>query len=256
MHETVLEVVVGSTTHGTSVDDGLEDLDLMRIVVEDRPCVLGFEPTDTWVERTKPEGVRSEAGDTDLVIYGLRKYLRLALRANPTVLIALFVGDKYINVRTNIGEELQALAPKIASKRAINTFKGYAHQQHKRLLGTAGQMNVTRPELIERYGFDTKYAGHVIRLCMQGVEYLNTGKLTLPMTPADRQVVVDVRNGVYTLPQVSRMISVWEELLIEAGEHSQLPDEPDTAFVEAWMMDQYSSVWAKQARIAREQQLR
>lgn len=256
MQETVLEVVVGSTTHGTSVDDGLEDLDLMRVVIEDRSEFMGFEPNDTWVYRTKPEGVRSEAGDVDLVVYGLRKYLRLALRANPTVMIALFVKDKYINVKTSIGEELQTLAPEIASKRAINTFKGYAHQQHKRLLGTAGQKNVTRPELIERYGFDTKYAGHVIRLCMQGVEYLNTGKLTLPMTPADRQVVVDVRNGVYTLPQVSRMISTWEELLTDAGRTSPLPDEPDTASVEAWMMDQYSSVWARHARIAREQHLR
>lgn len=71
MNTTILEVVVGSTVHGTAVPDGLEDLDLMRIVVEDSKTFAGFSSRDTWVERTKPQGVRSEAGDVDLTVYGL-----------------------------------------------------------------------------------------------------------------------------------------------------------------------------------------
>lgn len=35
MRKVILEAVVGSTAHGTSVNDGLEDLDLMAIVLED-----------------------------------------------------------------------------------------------------------------------------------------------------------------------------------------------------------------------------
>ena len=51
----------GSTLHGTSVDDGLEDIDLIGVCIEDRPpnsAVRGTTGTqraisrDTWVERT------------------------------------------------------------------------------------------------------------------------------------------------------------------------------------------------------------
>ena len=36
--------------------------------------------------RTQPEGVRSGPGDLDLIVYSLRKWMRLALTGNPTVL--------------------------------------------------------------------------------------------------------------------------------------------------------------------------
>jgi len=43
----------------------------------------------------KPGGLanRSGAGDLDVVIYSARKWCRLALAGNPTVLLALFVPD-------------------------------------------------------------------------------------------------------------------------------------------------------------------
>jgi hypothetical protein len=47
----VLECVVGSTVHGTSVDDGLEDIDLMAIFLESPHEFIGFSPTDTVVKR-------------------------------------------------------------------------------------------------------------------------------------------------------------------------------------------------------------
>jgi uncharacterized protein len=86
----ILESIVGSTLHGTSVADGLEDLDLMAIVIESKERLIGFDTTDTWTFRTKPDGVRSEAGDVDWVGYGLRKYLKLALAGNPSILLPLF----------------------------------------------------------------------------------------------------------------------------------------------------------------------
>ena len=37
-------------------------------------------------------------------------------------------------------------------------------------------MRVNRPELIAAHGYDTKYAGHVLRLGYQGIEFLETGR--------------------------------------------------------------------------------
>lgn len=241
--QTILECVVGSTLHGTSVNDGLEDLDLMAVVVEGLPTFAGFSACDTWVSRTKPEGVRSEAGDVDYTAYGLRKYLHLALRGNPTIMLALFAGDEHTRVCTPAGRELRSLAPQIISKQCYMPFRGYMRQQHERLLGLRGQRNVTRPELVEAYGYDTKYAAHVVRLGMQGAELLTTGRLSLPMRDDERALCLKVRSGGYTLAEVSEQIIAAERRLEQAYAACTLPERPDTAAVQAWVLKTYSVYW-------------
>lgn len=243
----ILELIVGSTLHGTSVDDGLEDLDLMAITLEDAKQFIGFERKDTWTWRTKPEGVRSEAGDIDLSIYGLRKYLSLALKGNPTILLALFAPQEFIKRYDARGHQLQELAPHIVSQQVYQPFMGYMTQQHERLLGLRGQRNVTRPELVNKYGYDTKYAGHIVRLGAQGIELLTTGRMTLPMKQADRDLVLAVRTGKYTLAQVSELIIAAEEGIERAFKTSALPLWPNRARVEEWMMDTYLEAWKARA---------
>lgn len=239
----ILEIVVGSTLHGTAVQDGLEDLDMMAIVVERPRQFVGFAQTDTWVHRTKPQGVRSEAGDIDLAVYGLRKFLGLALKGNPAILLAFFAPQSFVRRYDVRGMQLQALAPYVVSKQAFQPFRGYMKQQHERLLGLRGQRNVTRPELVDRYGYDTKYAGHIVRLGFQGEELLMTGKMTLPMPEEQRQLVLKVRTGGYTLAGVSEVIIDSEKRLQSAFEKSTLRLWPDREAVEKWMLRTYLSAW-------------
>src|SRR3954463_12108092 len=89
-HRMIIRSLVGSTIHGLELV-GTDDRDEMGVCIEPPDYVIGLRPFETWVHRTKPEGVRSEAGDLDLVVHSLRKYARLALKGNPTVLLLLFV---------------------------------------------------------------------------------------------------------------------------------------------------------------------
>ena len=243
MRKTILEAVVGSTVHGTAVKDGLEDLDLMAVVLEDQKTFAGFNAPDTWTARTKPMGVRSEAGDVDWVGYGLRKYLNLALKGNPSILLALFVPPEHVREMTPEGEALRALAPAIVSKAAYMPFRGYMRQQHERLLGLRGQRNVTRPELVEAYGYDTKYAAHVVRLGLQGEELLLTGRISLPMQDAERALCVKVRTGGFSLAEASTQIIDAERRLDAAIMASPLPERPNAAKVERWMLEAYLAHW-------------
>jgi hypothetical protein len=246
--KTILETVVGSTVHGTSVPDGPKDLDLMAVIIEDQEVFCGFKPKDVWTRRSKPDGVRSEAGDTDWVGYGLRKYLNLVLKGNPTSLLALFVPMTHVQEVSPEGIALRLLAPLVASKAAYMPFRGYMRQQHERLLGLRGQKNVTRPELVEAYGYDTKYAGHIIRLGCQGSEFLSTGVITLPMPENERALVVRVRTGGFTLAEVSALISNAESDLDDAYMHSPLPAKPDVRSIEGWMLQTYLNYWSSQHR--------
>jgi predicted nucleotidyltransferase len=240
---TILEAIVGSTVHGTAVQDGLEDLDLMAVVLEEARAFVGFFEEDTWTQRTKPVGVRSEAGDVDYVAYGLKKYLRLALKSNPSVLLLLFAPDSHVRSIDQVGHELRGLAPDIVSRQAFSPFRGYMRQQHERLLNLRGQRNVTRPELVEAYGYDTKYAAHIIRLGYQGEELLQTGRISLPMPEAQREVVLAVRTGKHTLAQASEMILEAEARLVEAHASSPLSALPNRKRVEEWMIETYLAHW-------------
>lgn len=242
-YTTILEVVVGSTLHGVAVHDGLEDLDLMAVVIEDAPRMLGFFQEDTWTKRSKPEGVRSETGDTDWVAYGLRKYLALATKGNPTILLALFASEKYIRVIDSRGSQLRELAPDIVSRQVYAPFRGYMRQQHERLLGLRGQRNVTRPELVEAHGYDTKYAAHIIRLGLQGEEILLTGRLTLPMPEEQRALVIKVRTGGFTLAQISEQIIAVENRIVAAYAKTSLPEKPNVKKVQRWMIERYLGHW-------------
>jgi uncharacterized protein len=51
---------------------------------------------------------RSGAGDLDVIIYSARKWARLALAGNPTVLLVLFVPDQEVVFRNEAGAELAA----------------------------------------------------------------------------------------------------------------------------------------------------
>lgn len=90
---TILRGLVGSTVHGLAVDDGLEDRDEMGVCVEPFDAALSLgEPFEQFIYRSAAEregrqDARSSAGDLDLTIYGLRKWIRLALKGNPTILL-------------------------------------------------------------------------------------------------------------------------------------------------------------------------
>ena len=241
---TILEVEVGSTAPGTGT--GSDDLDLMRIVIEDADTFVGFHDQDTWVERTKPEGVRSEPGDVDLVTYGLRKYLRLALKGNPSVLLALFIpGGPLTRVCTPEGYELCGLAQYLVAKTVFGPYRGYMEQQRQRLLGQRGQMRVHRPELIEAFGYDVKYAAIILRLGFQGEELLSTGRLTIPMPEEQRDVVVRCRNGAFDLGYALSEIAASQRRLQDAYLQSPLPETPNRSAVEAWMVQTYLDNWRR-----------
>jgi predicted nucleotidyltransferase len=246
---TILRGLVGSTVHGL-VLSGTDDRDEMGVCVEPRRYVVGFGKFEHWVYRSAAEregnqGARSQAGDLDLTIYSLRKWARLALQGNPTVLLLLYLPSDALVIRTNVGEELQKLASAFASRHAGKRFLGYLEAQRQRLVGERGQRDVNRVELVEKFGYDTKYAMHMLRLGHQGVEFLETGRLTLPMRGPVRDHLMAVRQGHSNLADVLAECTELELRLSALLESSPLPLEPDLKTVECFVMDTYAAAWAK-----------
>jgi hypothetical protein len=189
------------------------------------------------------QGARSGPGDLDLVAYSLRKYLRLALKGHPTVLLLLFVPDELTLVETELGQRLRQLRPAILSKRAGRGYLGYLRGQKERLLGARGQKRVNRPELVEAHGFDTKYAMHALRLGDQGLELLHAAQVTLPMPEPERSSVMAVRLGQRSFDEVLAEIEEVEHRLEEALQRTALPQRPDDDAVNAFLVEAYREAW-------------
>ena len=114
---TIIRGLVGSTVHGLNVNDGIEDRDEMGICVEPFESAMSLrEPFAQFIYRSAAEregrqDARSSAGDLDLVIYSFRKWIRLALKGNPTILLLLFTPDEQLVTCDELGVELRALVP-------------------------------------------------------------------------------------------------------------------------------------------------
>lgn len=245
---TILRVLVGSQAYGLSSKTG-GDRDEKAVCLEPLERSIGFHPFEHYEFRTAAarEGkhdAKSQDGDLDLTIYSLRKFLRLALSGNPTILEILFIKD--VIVGTALGTNLQALAPHIVSRRAGKAFLGYAQAQRQRLLGEIGQFKVSRPDLVEKYGYDTKYAMHMLRLGFQGVELLRTGYLSLPVVEPERSYLLSVREGKETLQSVLNTAGDTERELKDLLDTSPLQAEPDEAYIQAWMIKVYWQWWRAQ----------
>jgi uncharacterized protein len=240
---TILRCQVGSGVHGTAIA-GQDDRDEMGICIEPPEYVIGLKRFEQYIYRSQPEGVRSGPGDLDLTIYSLRKWMRMALDGNPTVLLPLFVPDDEIVSITPLGHELRDQRGMILSRRAGYRFAGYLEAQRRGLLSGSGKgRDVTRPELVEAYGWDVKYGAHMVRLGVQGVELLETGWITLPMPEPWLTWIRDLRQGGHTMQEALDVAAELEERITKLVASSPLAEHPDREAADRWLIRAYRMAW-------------
>jgi predicted nucleotidyltransferase len=198
----ILRGVVGSTTHGTAIE-GQDDRDEMGVFVEPPEYVCGLTSCDHYIYRDQPEGVRSQPGDLDLTMYSLRRFCHLAAQGNPSVILLLWLPAHI--TRTPLGAALIDMREAFVSKESGKRFLGYLAGQKSRLKGERAN-TVRRPELVEKYGYDTKFAMHALRLGLQGIELMTHRRMVLPVPEPDLTTLRAVRAGRINLADALQLI--------------------------------------------------
>ena len=110
----------GSIGYGTNLDHS--DIDLRGVAIERKENIYGFQNFEQF-----------EDTETDTVIYGLKKFVSLALKGNPNILELLGTKDEHVIYMNKYGETLRKNKELFLSKRIINTFGNYATAQLRRL---------------------------------------------------------------------------------------------------------------------------
>lgn len=86
-------------------------------------------------------------GEWDTVSYELRKFVRLLLRSNPTLLGMLWLRDEHVLLATPAWERLVENRRIFVSKQAYHSFAGYARSQVRKMTRMAKPEEATKKEL-------------------------------------------------------------------------------------------------------------
>lgn len=234
----ILRGVVGSTSHGTAIE-GQDDRDEMGVFIEPPENVCGLTPCEHYIYRDQPEGVRSQPGDLDLTLYSLRKFCGLAFRGNPSVVILLWLPSHII--RQPLGLELIGMRQAFISRESGKRFLGYLTAQKMSLTGERAQ-KVNRPDLIEKYGYDTKFAMHALRLGFEGIQLLTERRLSLPVDEPNLSTLRAVRKGDIKFEEAFRLIEETELQLREVVDNFK--GAANREAVDAFMVRAHHEHWA------------
>ena len=235
----ILKVMVGSNLYGTETPNS--DKDYMGIFIPDREYVMGLSKCEQVDIRTNPSdsGRRNEKGDTDTTIYSLPKFIKLAYENNPNIVELFFADPKHIVFCNDYGKRLLESFPLFISKRVKHKFLGYAHSQKMKVMTKNPIGN--RKEYIEKYGYDVKFASHLVRLLSEGLTLLVEGRLNFPID--HNRYIRDIKEGKYDLGQVLAKADELESLVEQAYVSSQLQNSPKHNEIENLQIEILEDFW-------------
>lgn len=234
----------GSEAHGTYVPttdpNGVDDRDLMGIVIQPPAGYLGLKE---WNEAQTIKDV------WDVVLYDIRKFVRLLSKANPNVWTLLWLREEDYLLKTDLGQTLIQNRGLFTAKDAFHAaFIGYARGQMYRMTHHQGDpkrgfMGAKRKALVEKYGYDCKNAAHLVRLLHMGTEFLQTGELQVFRT-WDAGMLKEIKTGQWSLERVEAYAADAFKKADEVYAKSPLPAAVDMDEIERLLVAVIQAEWA------------
>jgi uncharacterized protein len=227
---TILSAFRGSIAHGMYIPpenpDSIDDIDLMSVVVPTLNHYFGLEEFGS--RGTKEKWV----GKYDTVTYEFLKFVNLLCKGNPNVLSLLWMAEPMYIVKSIGAKMLIDNRKHFMTMRIYPSFTGYAHGQLEKMTrgSTKGYMGEKRKQLVEKFGYDTKNAAHLIRLLRMGIEALETGELFV-YRYNDAEELLDIKKGKWSLEKVQKEADKLFTQAKEASRKTSLQEEPDREFV-------------------------
>ena len=172
-------------------------------------------------------------------VYSLWKLATMFAEGNPTILCLMFAKP----IKDDYGICTSEFRAMTASRKSGHRFLKYMEAQRKDMINQRSKA-AERKELISDHGYDTKFAAHLVRLGYQGCEFLETGKITLPMLDdAGRLNVLDIRHGRWTMKEVLAEAEALQARMERALVHTDLPEDANWDALTEWVVDTYDAEW-------------
>lgn len=238
------EVIMGSVAYGVSSDTS--DMDVYGFCIPPRDYVFphlrgeipGFSEPGPAFNQFQQHHINDASAlggrgrSYDLTIYSIIKYFRLCMENNPNIVDSLFVPRNCVLYSTQLGELIRENRKIFLHKGAWHKFKGYAFSQVHKM--KTKQPQGGRQKIVEQYGFDVKFAYHVVRLLNEVEQILTEHDLTLDR---NREQLKAIRRGEWTLQQVEDYFTTKERELEALYSASTLPPGPDEKAIKELLLN-------------------
>ena len=237
----VYKIRAGSSLYGTVTPES--DRDYVGIFIPDKDYVMGTIRCDQVVLNEKvSDGNCNTKDDTDCTLYSLPKFFKLARDNNPNIVEIFFANHTATLFCNEFGQMIKDNYRLFISKKAYHSFKGYAYSQRMKMISNDGKgRDVTRATLVEKFGFDTKYGSHLIRLLLECLELLVEGRITLPLS--QNNLVRDIKIGKYDLDFVMKKAEELEGLIDQAYVTSPLQYAADDKAINDLQITMLEKFW-------------
>jgi uncharacterized protein len=223
----IMAFVGGSQLHGAKVK-GTDDTDWYGVFIEPPDKMIGLERDEFFVYTTGGKEGGSGPQDVDVCLYSLRKWAGMATKRNPSALHFVFAAECF---GTEWWDRIVTRRDVFSSRGHLKPFLKFADDQMDRLCGRKGQKNIHRA---------------VIRLYLEGKEYIETGKISLPNPRVD--LLISIRQGKYARSEIEDMGRQLEKEALAAQERSPLPARVDLPAVSDLITGVYLDFWRSRSR--------
>ena len=207
----IYQCVVGSRGYGLD-DDGSDT---------DRRGIYLAPPEIESSLYGAPEQIEDAAAQE--CYWELKKFITLALKANPTVLECLW--SPIVEKATPLAQELLAMRGAFLSKLVYQTCNGYVMSQFRKL----------EADLRNRGEIRWKHAMHLIRLLLQGIATLKTGEVPVRVTEL-RERLLAIKRGETAWPEVDAWRKELHREFDAAFASTRLPERPDYERANAFLV--------------------
>ena len=234
----ILEARVGSYSYGCQ-ENNSSDIDVSGICVPPKeiiyPHLTGYIPGfGTHPQKFDQYQRHHIKNKYDVTIFNIVKFFHLCMNNNPNIVDILYSDPKCITAITDSGIHLIKNKHLFLSKVCWRTFRGYARSQLRKIKKETLPTGIKRLETVEKFGFDTKFAYHIVRLALECEQILSTGDLILDK---DKDIYIEIRNGRWTKQRIFDFFHQKEAYLEKLYDNSKLPDYPDENVIKRLLID-------------------
>jgi len=171
----------------------------------------------------------------DFAVFSIVRFFQLCMENNPNMVDALFVPAHCVLHQTTLGQLVRENRRLFLHRGCWQKFKGYAYGQLSKMHTKTKEAASDKRRLsIEQFGYDTKYAYHLVRLLLEVEEILTTGDLTLDRNSEQLKAI---RSGQWSLEQVKTFFHDKERDLEQVyNSCTILPYKPDEQSLKALLL--------------------
>ena len=236
------EVLMGSVAYGVS--NATSDIDVYGFCIPQKTTIFphlageifGFGTPQPRFDQWQKHHIKdiSSGKEYDFSIYSIIKYFNLCMQNNPNMIDSLFVPVRCILHSTQIGDHVRANRKLFLHKGAWHKFKGYAYSQVHKMRTKKPGKDSTRYEMVQKYGYDVKFAYHVVRLLNEIEQILIEHDLDLER---NREQLKSIRKGEWKLEQIINYFESKEKELEELYTKSKLQHSPNEEQIKKLLLE-------------------